>query len=479
MFGPGTIPRLPQILRDVVRGRGRWLALVGGVALLVRLPLLTANGTVTAGDGPGYFQMAHSLLDGHGFGELDHRPPGYPVLLVPALLTDRVIGRGEAEIVLTAQDLLGIALAIAVLLVAARHFGLWVGVASGLLAAVSPVLLTLERFTYPDFLFGCGLFAGAALLAEGIVRGGDRRWLAACGVVFGLSAYLKPSAQLLVVGPLIALLVATRGSRQAWIGGAIAGGAMLLVMSPWLIHKAAQGTVGMSEEDGQTLFYRAFDDDGYRMPTDVRFGPLMRGIQKEHPSRAHDRLYQRTLVALQGQGLSVVEGYDVMGHAARTAVRRHAGTYLVRSADDVRRTVGDLGATSPGDWEGFDYYQYLHGQLDSARVGVPPSSVMWAIVKVGIALGVAWLVVTLYGLTALALPFARDPGVRGAGCAFLFTWLLAAIATALGHGSLWRYSAGLAPLAWIAGAAGAVLVWSYAARTVGSLPRRSPRPSRP
>jgi hypothetical protein len=92
-------------------------------------------------------------------------------------------------------------------------------------------------------------------------------------------------------------------------------------------------------------------------------------------------------------------------------------------------------------------------------------------------LGVAWLVVTLYGVSALALPFAADERVRAAGCAFLVTWLVAAVTTALGHGALWRYSAALAPLAWLAGSAGAWLVWPELARRAGSLRRRSPTPS--
>ena len=83
------------------------------------------------------------------------------------------------------------------LLVGARHFGWRVGVPAGLLAALAPVLLPIERIDLPDpdLLYACGLFAGAALLAEGAVRGGDRRWLAASGVAFGLSAYVKPAAQ--------------------------------------------------------------------------------------------------------------------------------------------------------------------------------------------------------------------------------------------------------------------------------------------
>ena len=454
--------RVPDIVERVVGGHGRWIALVGGLALLVRLPLLTAQGAVTAGDGPVYFTVAHSLLDGNWLQGNDYRTPGYPIALTPALLADRVLGRGEAELVLGAQNLLGILLAVAILLVGARYFRLWVGVAAGLLAAISPVLLTLERLTYPDLLYGCGLLAGAVLLAEAAVRGDDRRWLAASGIAFGLTAYVKPAAQALLIAPLLVLLLSTRNLRRAALGGAVAAAAMLLTMSPWLIHNATKGTAGMSEQSGLTLFYRAFDDDRYAVPTDVRYGPEMRRLQLRHGSRAHERLWSRTWEYLDDRRLSQPEAFEVMGDAASTAVRRHAGTYALRSADDVRRSVTDLADPSPGDWEGFDYFGDLHAKLDAARVGIPPPGVVWALVQVGLGLGVAWIVVTLGGLAALALPFAADLRVRAAGSALLVTWLVAALTTALGHGSLWRYSAGLAPLAWLGGLAGAWLVWTKA-----------------
>jgi hypothetical protein len=428
----------------------------------VRLPLLTAQGAVTAGDGPIYFAVAHSLLDGDGLAGNDFRTPGYPIAITPALLVDRVIGRGEAELVIGAQHLLGVVLAVVLVIAGARWFSLWVGVAAGLLAAVSPVLLTLELLTYPDLLYACGLFAAAALLAEGVARD-DRRLLVASGVAFGLSAYLKPAAQALLIVPFLVLLLSTRKLRPAAIGGALAAAAMLLTMSPWLIHNAINGTTGMSEQAGLTLFYRAFDDDRYDIPTDVPYGRQMRRIQLRHPSVAHDRLWEQVTYWFQKQRIPQREHFGYMGEAARAAIRRNAGTYTVRTADDVRRTVTDLATTTPGDWEGFDYYGFLHAKVDDARVGIPPPALDWAVIQAGKGLGLAWLVVTLGGLAALALPFAPDPRVRAAGCALLVTWLVAAITTSLGHGSLWRYSAGLAPLAWLSALGGLWVLWSSAA----------------
>jgi Dolichyl-phosphate-mannose-protein mannosyltransferase len=448
----------------VVAVRGRWIALVGGLALLVRIGLLSADAEIGGGDAPLYFRIANALLDDQNLGGNDFRTPGYPIAMLPALLIQRGIGGDAAELVLAGQLLVGIALAVALLLVGARYFGLWVGVAAGVLAAISPVLLTLERLQYPDLLYAALVFSGAAALAEGAIRDGERRWLVASGVVFGLAAWVKPSGEVFVVVPLLTLLISMRGSRRAWVNGALAAVAMVVVMAPWLIYNASKGVVGMSKEGDVTLFYRAFDYDRYPVPTDVEYGPGMRRLQLTHHSKPGSRLWQVTWDGLGAHLNDRDEALRVMGHAARVAIRRHAGTYLVRSADDARQAVGDLGATSPGQWEQFAYFDLLHDQLELARVEVPPTGVTWGIIKLGNWLGVAWVVITLYGLTALVLPFVRDPTFRAAGSAFLITWLVAAVTVALSHGALWRYSANIAPVGWLAGLAGAWLVWSAVAR---------------
>jgi 4-amino-4-deoxy-L-arabinose transferase-like glycosyltransferase len=231
----------------VVAVRGRWIALVGGLALLVRIGLLSTDAEIGGGDAPLYFRIANALLDDQNLGGNDFRTPGYPIAMLPALLIQRGIGGDAAELVLAGQLLVGIALAVALLLVGARYFGLWVGVAAGVLAAISPVLLTLERLHYPDLLYAALVFSGAAALAEGAVRDGERRWLVASGVVFGLAAWVKPSGEVFVVVPLLTLLISMRGSRRAWVNGALAAVAMVVVMAPWLIYNASKGVVGMSK----------------------------------------------------------------------------------------------------------------------------------------------------------------------------------------------------------------------------------------
>ena len=444
---------------------GAGIALVGGAALLVRLPLLTANSSVTPGDGPIYFQVAHSLLDGNGLAGNDYRTPGYPIALVPALLADRVIGQGEAELVLAGQDLLGILLAIAVMLIGARHFGVKVGVPAGLLVAIAPVLLPIERMTYPDLLYACGLFAGAALLAEGVRRGGDRRWLIACGVVFGLSAWVKPAAQPLIVVPVLVMLLATRDWPRSAIGGAIAAAAMLATMAPWLVHNALDGTVGMNKQSGLTLFYRAFDD----APGDPGGCPLRKLMRQV---AAEGRVSPTTLLVtrLDGARPPAAEpgrGLRRDGRCRPNGDPPNLGTYAVHSADDVRQTVGDLADTSPGEFEGFDYHRYLHDQLRATRVGVPPAAVAWGLVQIGLLLGVAWLAVTLTGDRASAS--VRRRRARASGRLRLSGDLAGGRRHHVARPRLAvAHLAGLAPLAWLAGCAGAWLVWAEVARKARS-----------
>ena len=137
-----------------------------------------------------------------------------------------------------------------------------------------------------------------------------------------------------------------------------------------LAYNAADGTVGMSKEGDVTLFYRAFDYDRYPVPTDVAYGEGMRTIQLTHHSRPGDRLWQVTWNSLGSHLNDRDEALRHMGHAARVAIRRNAGTYLVNSADDVRA----LKEVQPGlkllhkPWTVTDLLRRIRGLLDEARL---------------------------------------------------------------------------------------------------------------
>jgi 4-amino-4-deoxy-L-arabinose transferase-like glycosyltransferase len=436
------------------------LGLVTAVGLLVRLSLMSADSAITPGDGPVYFALAHSLVEGRGMDGNDFRTPGYPLIVAVAVLADKLVGSGEADLLLAAQDLVALLLIPGAILVGARFFGAVAGVATGLLIALSPAILMLERITYPDLVFAVALFSGAAVLAEALVRDGDRRLLVLTGVLFGASAYVKPVAQPLVLAAFLALLISTRSIRRAFAGGIVAAAAMLLVMAPWLVGGALGGSDTARDQSGITLFHRVFEDDGRPVPTDTPYGPLMRSLQLRGPSVHGDRLWARVHGALLNRRLRQDEAALVMRKAAIKAIRRDVPAYLIGTADDLRQSVRDLAASRPEGSTEFAFQDRLRAEFRRARIAFPPRGITWAAVQLGLILSTLWLVVSLHGAAGLLLPFASDLKVRAAGAAFLTTWLIVALSTSFTHGALWRYSAGLAPLGWLAGSAGAVLLAS-------------------
>jgi 4-amino-4-deoxy-L-arabinose transferase-like glycosyltransferase len=437
-----------------------WLLLIVVLALVVRLPLLLADGQITPGDGPRYFQLAHRFVDGAGLPGDDFRPPGYPIAITPFVLIGRALGEGEADLLLAFQDLLGIALVLTILAVGTRFFGAPVGVGAALLAALSPVLVPLERATGPDLMFGVAVLVGAALVAEAAIRRVDLRLLVLAGISFGIAAYLKPAGQALVAAPLVALLFSTQGVRRALLGGCVATAVMLLTLSPWLIRNAVHGTAGMSGQGGLTLYHRAFEDDKYPVPRDARYGPLLRRLQVRYPSKPPLRLYGRSFTALRSRGLSASQAIDVQRQVALTAIRRHLSTYVLHTVGDLGQTVGDLGRFSRDPLDGYAPREHLRTDLDAVRTDLVPTGFSWAVLHVGGVLSVLWLILTVHGLAALALPFSRNGNTRIAGIVLLITWLAVALPTALTHGALWRYSAALAPLTWLLGSGGVFVAWS-------------------
>ena len=109
-FAPEPITRedtmrwIGDMLASVVRGgRGPWIALVAGLALVVRIGLLTANAVVEGGDAPVYYRVAHSLLEHQNLTGNDFRTPGYPIAIVPALPFGRWLQRAFLAVTRTPQ----------------------------------------------------------------------------------------------------------------------------------------------------------------------------------------------------------------------------------------------------------------------------------------------------------------------------------------------------------------------------------------
>ena len=103
---------------------------IGGVALLVRIPLMSQHEVTPGGDSQFYFNAASSIASGDSFPGY-FWAPGYSAFI--ALLS--VLPGREEDIVTVVQHLLGAGLAVAVFFATRRWFGL---AAAAVASAPSP-----------------------------------------------------------------------------------------------------------------------------------------------------------------------------------------------------------------------------------------------------------------------------------------------------------------------------------------------------
>ena len=437
----------------VVAGPRRWAIALGAAALVVRLPLIVGPHPPYPGsDSAFYLSLAGDILHGHGFSRAgEFYTPGYPAVLAVLRLLP---GRTE-DAISVMQHLLGVGVVVALVLCGWRWFGMAPALAAGAIAALAPLLPVHEHAILPDFLFGVCVLAGAFLLAEAATRAPPAPWplVAAAGVAFGAAAWLKPAGEVLVIAAPLALLAATR----QWRAAGLVVAAMVLTISPWLVRNAHDyGLPSMSNQGGQTLFNRVFEVDEIPFPSDSRYAPLAQKVRKEKPPRFNSAF---RVALVRDEGMTTDHAIATEADIALTAIRRHPGTYAVGTFREVGRSAGDM----RDDEEPYPVVRpQIHGRPLPAWLATAP----WA---VGRVLVDAWWIVTLFGATALIVPFVGPERSRKAGTVLLVIGLGVLFGTALSHGALWRYSMQVAPLAWLLGSAGtAALVRLVVTRTSAS-----------
>lgn len=427
---------------------GTWAIAVVGLALLVRIPFfLGVPNPVEPGDEQLYVDLATGLGRGDGF-DSHYLTPGYPAFVA---LLQPLPGR-TADAVSAVQHLLGAALVGAVLWAGWRYFGRAAAVLAATLAALSPLLAWTEHAVAADALFGVVAFAGAVALAEAVRRRPEAaRWLVLAGALFGAAAWIKPAGLFLLAAAPLALVLSARDARWVLRGSAIVCGTLVLLVAPWLVRNAVRfDFVGMTNQGGQTLFNRAFEHDRLPVPTDARWGPLAERMQRTAPDHGPGRLPYGFEDALVARGLTHDRAFEVEGDLAQTAIRRHPGDYAAGTWRSLRELAGYVRA---------DESQEPYADRDRIRGSVARAlaSALWGVATV---LTDLWWVLSLFTLAGLVVLRSRDERARAAGAAFVSVWLAVALGTALTHGGLPRYAVQVAPLAWLLGSAGAVVLLS-------------------
>ena len=237
-------------------------ALAGLLALAVRVAVIVATpGYRPRHDDASYVRVAHSLLalgrypghhlPGGGWQQSAYRPPGWPVALaavwhlvgVDDLLAARALAAvlGAAAVVLTAT-------------LAGRLFGPRAAVATGVLAALSPLAVAVDASLESEALFTCLVVASACTALA--ARSSGRRWAAAgAGLLAGLAALTRLNGLVLV--PIVAALALppTLPWRRRVVHIVVPVVVAALLIAPWTLRNATQlhAFVPVSTETGNTL----------------------------------------------------------------------------------------------------------------------------------------------------------------------------------------------------------------------------------
>jgi hypothetical protein len=274
---------LRRALEATAQGHGAALFAVFVIAAAIRLGPLLRTGSLTGilgddDDGTYYSASAHLLR-----GLLPYRDvaldqtPGIAVLLLPftvlAMWAGDPVGLATARISVV---LLGGLNAVLVALFL-RRFAPAYAIAGGLLYAAWRLPAAAERTMHLEAFAACGLLVSLLLL--GTDRGPAPRQVAASGAVLGATvAVTLWAAPAVAVGA--AFLLAGRAARTAaiWVGGAVAGfavlaGPLIAVAPSAFLRQAVHHQLFGGTEDTLTDRFRRFADlarlGGYEEPASI------------------------------------------------------------------------------------------------------------------------------------------------------------------------------------------------------------------
>ena len=251
------------------------LAVVLLVATAFKLGFALRIAPFIAKDSQAYFLPAFDLVHSGQFELGLRRTPAYPLFLAGALL---LLGDDLRGMTLV-QHLLGIGTAgltyVLGRLVAGEHAtaGRAIGLAAGLLAAVSAPLVTYEHYLLTETLFGFSVTAMLVGLVWACRRGHPAAWLLG-GVLIGLAAMVKPIGQVFLplalvaaylVGaswrPLLGRLRWPAPTRAALLAVGLTVLGYGLAIAPWSIRNQLAHNLASPSTFGRTLIARTASYD--------------------------------------------------------------------------------------------------------------------------------------------------------------------------------------------------------------------------
>jgi 4-amino-4-deoxy-L-arabinose transferase-like glycosyltransferase len=340
--------------RGSIGRRERWVllgALALGVAIRVTYVLATRH-LALAGDSIEYDAEGKLIAAGHWFytavpyGVLHAgawKAPGYPAWVG---IWYSLIGHHPVAVRLL-QVPFGALTIVLTWVLARRLFGPRVAMGAALLVAVYPLAWQYEELLYSESMSTPLLLGVLIVIFTGTVT---KRRAALCGLLVGLSLLVRPSAEFLLLGALVAW-IAARGVRQGVLLTAVAAVVAALVVAPWTIRNAVvlHGFVPVSLQDA--ALYGTFNSQAAHDPVwPYAWRPDPPGYADVlHPARPlsdiqlRSRLISRALSYISAHPAAVPAAFFWNGLSRLWDIRRRSRSLTEVPFEGRSRLVSQIG----------------------------------------------------------------------------------------------------------------------------------------
>ncbi len=294
------------------------LAFLFTLSLALRLLWWSVGPQVIESEGLYYARVAENLAQGRGYQGV--RENGYQLLYPPlypgSIALGYLCGLSSETAGRLVSFLFGVPFPIVVCLLARRLYGPAAGWASGLLAAVHPVLVVLSAAVLSESVY-LTLLALALYYSSEVFSLGSRRATILAGVCLGLSYLCRPEAFLLtMVLSILTAAVHARHGSLAIARAALLLGVFLVLALPYIVFLSLHtGQVRYEAKTPDAIAYLLREDAGQDG------GQIYYGIDRN----------------LEGTGLSMISNLEMI----KTA-RPASGQFIRLLLKQVRRNLSAL-----------------------------------------------------------------------------------------------------------------------------------------
>ncbi len=317
---------------------GRPLSALGVILLvgaLARLVLnLTLQGPMLWPDSEHYFHSASAIALNFDF--TAHRAFHTPLyaLFLAFLLVLGNWGSACGELVLATQQLLGVASAVLVYLIARRSFGQRIAFVSGLLVALDVTQLFYEATLLTETLYTFILLLIIYVLtAQDAVRG--LRLAALSGLLCALLTLTRPVAQFYFIIPALFLVIREAPLSRKVLSFLLVVGVCWMVLLPWCLqNRAYHGFFGVSKGAGINLFLRAVQMDNLPYTgSNGRATEAYEYFKSRAPlgNRAYFDVYHNLTKSMHSES----RADKLMLHIAASAIARQPAPYVAHVLRDL------------------------------------------------------------------------------------------------------------------------------------------------